>query len=457
MKTRTVVEGSRRSALNRFEPPQNCHVQQAAERLALYFDSRGEAPKSEDLSAVLERFIVAHSSEALGSLSRIDWSRCLWGIWSEQHHLAKLPGIWEKHLPAFFDRYPRRSYLKNLILAYLRAYSHGEPSFHRAAALIKQFLLRQENERWIWAARHNRFGLFSADSAPTQLAVAVLNAEHGPLSTLCDAGIDGVASKGGMEAAAFNTALSLLDDRLNRNARDVQILRRLLTWAEEKDGLRFPSQRPALAEALLIPWRTRNPDAEIQDTTLQFLLKHYRDPRIFRAKWVGVSEVAQQVARRWLTRTTLDEFINVVTKVAKGSHWRYRKAFWMAYYEREYIQEAWVLFGKTARYRARQAFDKDAGFGRIEGGLSNHCVLLLKLGTLTIADWSHDGACRIWIDGNRAAPALYREQYSISELQYSADFERAHHGSETSSWQDKIAAFIYEHTRARVPQHDRMP
>ena len=46
--------------------------------------------------------------------------------------------------------------------------------------------------------------------------------------------------------------------------------------------------------------------------------------------------------------------------------------------------------------------------GRLSGASPEQSVLLLRMSGVTIAEWSHNGSCRMWLDGNKDAPKLYQ-------------------------------------------------
>ncbi|MFZ3325517.1 MAG: EH signature domain-containing protein, partial [Methylocella sp.] len=76
------------------------------------------------------------------------------------------------------------------------------------------------------------------------------------------------------------------------------------------------------------------------------------------------------------------------------------------------------------------------------GVLSNHSVLLMRSGKLTIADWSHNGRCHIWRDGKMEAPKLYQRRYGRDDLIGNSDNGgQAHYGSEQGTWQRQIEAY----------------
>ena len=81
----------------------------------------------------------------------------------------------------------------------------------------------------------------------------------------------------------------------------------------------------------------------------------------------------------------------------------------------------------------------------------------MRIGPLTIAEWSHNGSCRIWLSGNESAPKLYKPTYSRHELMTGDDFSKPHMGSERGSWQGAIARWIEDQTGISVPRRAYMP
>jgi hypothetical protein len=433
----------------------NTTAQAVATDLANRFDDRGQMPSREELGALLQRFSASHAGGSLKEFTRRQWGRAIWGIWDQSCPLSSLKGFWP-HFQIFLQKSNRRSYVKNLILTYLREFDPKTPGIEHAARLIREFIAREDNRDWLWTRRHESLHLFDPSAAPQALAKFLLGFEREIAQALIDAGCQGVAETGGMERAAFVEALNTLRQQLESGPNAMALLNRVLAWSTKGDRLRFEMLRIPLAEALLSPWHTAPATADLEKTILRFMLKHFGDLRLTKKAWLGTSEPSQRVIRRWLTKASLDQFIEVVTKVAEGSHWKYRKAFWMGYFDRGHIEEAWVLFGYDARRIVHRAAEEIKGFGTIHGGQSNHCVLMLKIGGLTIADWSHNGSCRIWLENNKHRPDLYLN-YRADELRMNADFEQPHRGSEQHNWQGSVARFIQEQTGAWVHMRDRMP
>jgi len=453
MRLRTLLEAARtRRTLTVRALNQRPAVEAVARNLAERFDEATRVPAPEELTELLQRF----RRHRFKGFTKREWARAIWGIWDKQFPLSEVESFWHE-FAAFLRANARRTHYKNLILAYLRDFEPDSDDFRIAGDLIRNFLSSGQ-EDWLWTKRQNRFRLFEPTEAPESIASHMLDEGKSIDEALQEVGCSGVVIAGGLEKAAFGRLLERWLARSKRGLSDSTALTRILSWAEYDGSLRFPTLTRRLAESLLLPWREQRPEAALMKAITEFLLKHLGDPRIERQRWIGVNEAAQQVMRRWLTKASLEQFIAVVSKVADAGHWKYRKAFWMAYYDRDHIDEAWVLFGRDARNRAANAFEESAGYGELIGGLSNHCVLLLRIGNLTIADWSHSGKCRMWNGGNTQAPKLYqRAPYHVTQLQKDPDFEQAHHGSDRHSWQERVAEEIQSRAGVWVPTIARKP
>jgi hypothetical protein len=72
---------------------------------------------------------------------------------------------------------------------------------------------------------------------------------------------------------------------------------------------------------------------------------------------------------RWLTRTSVYQFLDIVGRTADRYMWQYRRAFWTSYLEAGHIDEAWVVFGANGAPIAERAMrldnsEKTIAFGK---------------------------------------------------------------------------------------------
>ena len=97
-------------------------------------------------------------------------------------------------------------------------------------------------------------------------------------------------------------------------------------------------------------------------------------------------------------------------------------------------------------------------FARLDRPSSrDHSVLLLKLGDLTIAEFSHNGRVWIWPPKDaKQAPRMYRSTYSVPDVT-GAEIDFVHAGSETFRWQTNVADAIRRYTNIKPFPGDWKP
>jgi hypothetical protein len=146
-------------------------------------------------------------------------------------------------------------------------------------------------------------------------------------------------------------------------------------------------------------------------------------------------------------------FLDIVGNNALEHQWKYRRAFWMSYLNAGVITDAWVLFGPEAYEDARRLLRESGNamrYARLNRPASkDQSVLLLKLGDLTIAEFSHNGRVWIWPPKDaKDAPRLYRSSYIIPDVTGS-EIEFVHAGSETFRWQTNVAQAIRKYSNVK--------
>jgi hypothetical protein len=267
--------------------------------------------------------------------------------------------------------------------------------------------------------------------------------------------------------AVWRAALTRrVDERTQLNVID-----RLLSWDAELPARSVKTDfRVLFAEALLATWadgRNRVPD-DVKQKLVGYFLRYYgdpRDPRCLQYQYAEVSERALGVLLHWLTGDTLRGFMRLLERTADDI-WQYREKFWMAYYDRGFIEEAWLALGRTAVTEAKRLakLDQGLGYGRLEGPVSHdQSVLLLRIGDLIFSEWSHNGSLRAYRESDPNAPRLYRSAYDGALLRgaVSMDFhdgqnmnpELRHMNSDGGTWQRKARDFIRRNTN--IPMEDR--
>ena len=287
--------------------------------------------------------------------------------------------------------------------------------------------------------------------------------------------LDGILSEAGLDAglarceflkSGIRKYLPGVSVQMSEGRIDVGTLDRVLTLLEFEGKLRYDTRllRGEVASALLRPFVDRTPNAEAKNRLQSFFIRHFGHPnlRSGRHKWSGVPDDFRQVVLRWLVERDLDQFFLLIKETARrdetaSRHWRYREAFWKAIQRQGLIDKTWFLLGPRARkdlWRLKRDHDLMQSTGSLKGAGGDRSVLLMRMPGVTIAEWSHNGKCRFWLDRNRKAPKLYQGSYHCYDLQRGRDHAQRHDGSEDGRWQGKIANWIEENTYARVARDE---
>jgi len=356
--------------------------------------------------------------------------------------------------------------ISTLLFVFLREYPSELGTFHLWRKGISSCLYQSQNPRLqLVRKRCDRFQLLAEDG-PQRFSEIILDDKIAPNKLFLEAGLTGQLEAQGFSHAVYRDILKRVNLGLSSGLQQNDLLKRLFSFASVEDEkgmrLRFETGAKDLAEALLLPYADNKAHSGHHKELQSFLVDLMGDPRIVKSHWIGVNPRAKEVMFGWLVEATLDVFFRILDKSA-DKIWRYRKAFWSAYYKKGYIQHAWAVLGNDAVSIAKQIDDRKIRFGQLSGAYSkNQSVLLLRIGDLIIAEWSHNGKCRIWRDTEQnqsKIPKLYNalSDYNAFSLRKEADFEQVHHASEYGTWQYKVERFIRHQTNIKVFQVDYMP
>ena len=350
-----------------------------------------------------------------------------------------------------------------LLHEFLRVYPVNLPTFEDLRRLLRETLEDSSSpppSLKKWQPRCLDLGFLRKDG-DLSLVGKLVSATDVVDDFLVQAGLEAGLARCGFLKSGIRKYLPNVSTRLTRDSIDDTQLARVLTLFECEGKLRFQSVRVEIASALLSPFMDTPPPADTKEQLQSFFLRHFGDPRLPSGKhrWYGVGEEVRHVVTRWLVKETLDEFIRLIKETALDQHWRYREKFWMACFHQDMIEDAWFVLGSRARILLRQLEEHNPmETGRLRGASSEQSVLLLRMSGVTVAEWSHNGSCRFWLDGNRDAPKLYQGRvYSGDELRRGSDFSQRHGGSDRGEWQNQIAQWLRENTGVSIARAKYMP
>ena len=185
-----------------------------------------------------------------------------------------------------------------------------------------------------------------------------------------------------------------------------------------------------------------------------YVLRNWQDPRLSSAKvhWRGVSDNAQRIFERWITREDLRLFFDIVAKSCNDEKFKYRKAFWMSYLE--HISFCRPILRKDVEtilrndpeameyYQTRQP-------ATLKGGSLDQHAFIIWMREHTFVEFSTAGACYVYSDESRPF-RLDATEYHMSDFRRSDNVHRViHSGSGTYAWQRRFRNWIESNLRIK--------
>jgi hypothetical protein len=425
-------------------------------------ENDGEEPTGTDVAALQQKVVTLAEQDKLSALSRRELRECCRffldeTLWPEGEY-AVAGAVFDE-----VERLQRRAALFLLIDVYLDRFDSSKEEIQYLAGRLSGVMDSwpwRETDRWATCA--NEFDLFDPEAAPWRLAFAILESDEAITAILDAAGLttDG-RRRGGIGEEAFRAACLEIAEKSGDEATEMQV--RLIEWARmdgSKNG--FPGVWPAFARALFCPWQNAEPNPDHRARLIDAAVGYAGDPRVSHSRWRPVRDAARDayaVIIRWLTKVSVELFFNIVGQSTdRPDMWAQRRRFWTAYIEADMISAAWVAFGAIGAETADEAA-RDSGergfhmFGRLAAGsgrTAEHSALIMRIGDLTVVEWSHNGRWNIWRKQDANHPELFRRNsrawidYDPKELM-GAPLWGAHQGA----WQSTVRKIIRDETGLR--------
>lgn len=310
-----------------------------------------------------------------------------------------------------------------------------------------------------WRQRARNYAIFDAHAAPRRLASAMLASAELPHKILASVGLQSEGQmKGGLAEAAFVAGcISILE---HPPAQLPQGQLRLIEWGRlGGSSYAYPRAWTDFAKALFKPWSQIEPKGDHKAAIVEAAVSYAGDPRIQPARWSPVRDGAPdayEVIVRWLTKASVEQFFDIVAESTdRPDMWAQRRKFWEAYLNANLISAAWVAFGADGAWRAEQAAARnpDSGlsmFGRLASGggrTAEHAALIMKIGDMTIVEWSHNGRWNMWKLGDKGHPALFRNnKRRLADYQPRELMNAPTSGPHLGDWQWKVREIIRHET-----------
>ena len=226
---------------------------------------------------------------------------------------------------------------------------------------------------------------------------------------------------------------------------NLALLQNFIAQYEQEESVRHLFPKSSTINALLLPFVNKIPTENFYKGPIRdFLLRHFKDPRVDNRLWHGAATAAQTVMERWLVAAQLQDFFSILRDTAEPA-WQERQRFWSRYLSLGVISKAWVILGKEARMAAKQTTLPRNSFADLTGAMANQSVLLMQIDSLIVIEWSHSGACRFCDEADASVPNFYLDKYSGTELRPPTSAAVRHAGN----WQFNISQHIYQQTGIR--------
>ena len=199
---------------------------------------------------------------------------------------------------------------------------------------------------------------------------------------------------------------------------------------------------PAVADAL-IP--TVDRAGYGKKDCIEIFYERLGDPRFgfMRFNWNDVSARSKEIFLRWIAEDDLTIFFKVTRETLQGNvnalnMWNAREKFWREYLPR--IGNTWVVLGVDAQRIARRLQDRRT-HGKLLGGAdSDKSGFLFQIGQYLFAEWSHDGALRVY-PAQRVSNYIGADFAKTKMMDVMVDYRQVHVGA----WQEKVRVWIAAH------------
>ncbi|MGC1293693.1 MAG: EH signature domain-containing protein [Alloacidobacterium sp.] len=366
--------------------------------------------------------------------------------------------------------------LHRLIAAYLRDFEPDAPGIKEATAKIREELAKAGPRLDTWRTAQNEVHLFDPARGPAALADCLLEQGKPPDEILARYKLNDPLLTTSNYMLAVEDAVRAQAAPLLRKS-GMTALERILQIVAPTNVPRFKSHIADTGRALLRPWLDSGPHPapSLQEPVRRVLLHWLGDPRLRLQHWAALGEKETDLIRRWLARASLNLFFGLIDDYALRAHWSYRHAFWLAYLERGAVSDAWLALGGKVYSSAQATRELGGAYARLRGvGIKpNHSALLLRIGSLIVVEFSHEGKLRAWLADRQGAPTLGHPQYDSRQfraacLAFPPDPQTgkggdasneglSHKGSYKGYWQKSAAALIERHAGIRITPSEWQP
>lgn len=375
-----------------------------------------------------------------------------------------------KQLPNLILQKQFDGYQPEFALTVLKNFSKRNRFWHRLLrSLLLEFrsdgpgleviraALRDNNDRLPRSAWDTceKYGLIEKNPNLNKAATNFLN------STLVDTETFGFATRGQTASKLGSKILIEAARILSEGSAEISQISVFKDFVAPENSL-HPSVKSAALVGLVKSASSLKPGENTVEEIQQLIEKNFEDPVINAAAWPSVPDILGgqrvrqeciEITQKWQAFRSINLFFKIIEKVVESDHrhqFPLRKDFWLNYFNQGQVSDAWVILGSQARDYLSQVIDRGGKdyealrWGRLSGGRSDLCALLIKLGDVTVMEFSHSGSARIWGPNNHRInyPKLHQSRYRADDLRAECPPEQIFRHDHIGNWRPKVSACI---------------
>ena len=366
------------------------------------------------------------------------------------------------------DASKSRRVFSALFASYIMNFDKNDERIAQAGKLLKK---HQKTLSKSWVRRLENFDLLSFKTIEKSLAKKIM--EEGDDRIVFDrAGLVGAFSASRLVESSLIELANLVGKRLEGG--DTEALYDFLKIVCVGDKIK-PQAGAASMIALLKPFIKSSPSAHLKGILQRVFIGSFHDPRVSSRRWpeipayLGGADLRTScmgLIKRWLNFEAIELFFKVIAEHAPDEQFTPRRELWKAYFDQDFVADAHIILGQSAALTAKRLKETDdTAHGLIWGNLSganpDQSVLLMQIGNLIVAEWSHNGKFRAWDLDSSKKPRFYESDYKASELRLGSNKIRNKSGSygdgivHLGDWVPRAKTYVNQATGIRLSRKIR--
>ena len=339
------------------------------------------------------------------------------------------------------DRPANGPYVRTMFRKYIETYKPASTATRRLAQTLKR--------HWADAmlpirSLVDQLHVFDLEEGPSQKIAEYMESQEQPFRALREVGMEAPHGPGLMQAAHRNF-VSRLEPRISRG--ELSAVQKLLDWMDPPDhrGSLYGVEAGEAIDALLLPWRTHEPEPALRELLQGRLVKAYRHPGPNKAgAWSACKDEARHVMLRWLAEDTIQVFFDIVTRADSSHMWSDRKSFWIDLYGEGRITQAWFALSRKGKLIAQHLdlkleFAENTSKSRDD---RHKCLLIMNIYGRWVVEGSHDFPTLVFPRGCLKTFKPYEKGYKCEKFRNVRGPEKSVRIVHLGDWSNKVLAAL---------------